>query len=307
MTAVPGLAIFAAALAVGVPRLILTASWTDRAPRLGVLAWQASAVATVLAAGLAGVAAVLHWGASHDLVGTAWQVCLNALRGAHGPAAQVAAAAGLVLLAAVALRLLLGWWREVAGAAWQRRRHRAMLRLAEVRRDGRAGDEITVLAHPEPVAYVVPGRSPRVVVSTATLDRLSDSELAAVLAHERAHAAGYHHWLVGGSWLLRRAFPRIPVFTHTARETTRLVEMCADDAATQHHSRLALARALVAMAGPVPAAGALPAAGGDAADRLRRLLYPPRPLPAAASGLVAVGFGALPLLPPVLVLLAAIS
>ena len=307
MTAVPGLAILAVALAVGVPRLILAAGWTDRAPRLGVLAWQASAVATVLATALAGTAAVLHPATRHDLLGPAWRLCLNALRGAHGAAAQAAAVVGVALLVAVVLRLLLGWWREVAGAARQRRRHRAMLRLAEVRRDGQAGDEITVLAHPEPVAYVVPGRSPRVVVSTATLDRLSGSELAAVLAHERAHAAGYHHWLVGGSWLLRRAFPRVPVFTHTARETTRLVEMCADDAATQHHSRLALARALVAMAGPVPATGALPAAGGDAADRLRRLLDPPRPLPAAASGLVTVGFGALPLLPPLLVLLTAIS
>jgi Zn-dependent protease with chaperone function len=307
MTVVPGLVILAAALAVGIPRLILTAGWPDRAPRLGVLAWQASAAATVLAAGMAAVAVMLQWGARHDLVSTAWRVCLDALVGTHGRAGQAAAAAGLALLAAVAVRMILGWWHVVAWATRQRRRHRAMLRLAEVRRDDRVGDEITVLAHPEPVAYLVPGRSPRVVVSTAALDRLSGSELAAMLAHERAHAAGYHHWLLGVSWLLRRAFPRVPVFTHTARETTRLVEMCADDAATHRHSRLALARALVAMAGPVPAMGALPAAGGDAADRLRRLLDPPRPLPVAASGLLAVGFGALPLLPPVLVMLAATS
>jgi Zn-dependent protease with chaperone function len=299
------LAIFAAATTLAMPRLLASGGgWTYRAPRLGVLAWQASTAAAVLAAAMVGAAAVLHLDANHELVGTVWRLCLDALLGAHDRAGQAAALAGLGLLAAVAVRLGTGWWRVIAGASRRRRQHRAILELA---RTGRGDRDLTVVAHPEPAAYVVPGRRARIVVTTAALDRLSDAELAAVLAHERAHAAGRHHWLLGGSWLLCRAFPRVPLFASAARETTRLVEMCADDAAVRRHPRLALARALVAMAEPgsppVPVAGALHSTGGDASVRLRRLLDPPRPLPAPVAALVAVASAALPVVPAAIVAL----
>lgn len=301
------LAGFAAALASGVPRLVTGVAWVYREPRLGLAAWQASSAATVLAALLAGVAAVMHWGSGHRAVVAFGRFCLNALIGSHGRAGQAVAVSGLVLLVVVTVRLAGAWRQVVTWGARQRQAHWAMLGLASPRPpDSRPADlavadpGLAVLPHPVPVAYVLPGPQPRVVVSTATLDRLSGPELAAVLAHERAHVAGRHHWLVGVSQLLRRAFPRVPLFAHAARETSRLLEMCADDAAARRHPRLTLARALAAMAGPPPGGAgteALRSTGGDAVERLRRLLDPPRPLPVPTRVAICSGLALLPLLP----------
>jgi Zn-dependent protease with chaperone function len=285
---------FAAALALAAPRLLGRAAWAYRAPGLGVLAWHAAAVAVVLAIGLADLATLGHPEPAAGWWGTLWQVCLNALAGAHGVGGRVAALAGSVLLAALVFRLATGGWQVVGGGGRRRRDHRAMLRLAGVRHADR---EFTVVPHPEPAAYVVPGRRPEVVVTTAALGRLSDVELAAMLAHERAHAAGRHHWLLVAARLLRRAFPWVPLFRHAVRELTRLVEMRADDVAARGHSRLALARALAAMAQRETVPEALHGTGGDALERLRRLLDPPAPLPVPARVLVAAFSGMLPLAP----------
>jgi Zn-dependent protease with chaperone function len=140
-------------------------------------------------------------------------------------------------------------------------------------------------------------------VTTGALGRLSEAELAAVLAHERAHAAGRHHRLSDAVRLLQRAFPRVPVFASAVGQVTRLVEMCADDAAARQHSRLTLARALVAMAAPGPGAAVLHAAGGDAVERLRRLLDPPPPLPRATRALVLTAWVLVPAIPLAVVVL----
>jgi Zn-dependent protease with chaperone function len=143
----------------------------------------------------------------------------------------------------------------------------------------------TVVNCPLPVAYVVPGRPARVVVSTGTLHTLGRAQVAAVLAHERAHAKGRHHLLADGARLLAAALPHAGVFTAAHAQIDRLVEMRADDLATAAgHARLDLARALVTMAeaarrqpSGVPA-GAVAATGGNALERVHRLLTPPRPL-----------------------------
>jgi Zn-dependent protease with chaperone function len=44
--------------------------------------------------------------------------------------------------------------------------------------------------------YCVPGRLPTIVVTTGALAVLEPEQLAAVLAHERAHLAGRHHLLL---------------------------------------------------------------------------------------------------------------
>lgn len=285
---------FAGVMALGAHRLIERGNWVARSPRMGLLVWLTSAAGVVTAAAAAGMAAFAHeWSSPRSWVDAVWRLCWDALAGAHGPLAQAVAVSSSLLLTAGVVRLAAAWWQVVAGAARHRRAHRAMLRLA----DPAAGDrDLAVLAHPEPVAYVVAGRPARVVVSTSALETLSSAELAAVLAHERAHAAGRHHWLLGAAALAQRAFPRVPLFSRAERQTARLVEMCADDVAVRAHSRLALARALVTMAAPaIP--GAIPAAGGDATERLRRLLDPPEPLPATTRLLIALGFPLLPLLP----------
>jgi Zn-dependent protease with chaperone function len=216
------------------------------------------------------------------------------LNGSHGRAGQLVAWAGLIMLAALAVRLAVGWRRVVSASARARRDQLDLLRLAGT---VRSDLDATVLPCADPAAYVVSGHRPHVVVTSGALARLTDPELAAVLAHERAHAAGRHHRLRVAVRLLHRAFPHIPAFAHATRQVDRLVELCADDAAARHHDALTLARALVAMATPMPTPEALCATGGDATERLRRLLEPPRPLSRTTQALAAIAWALLPTVP----------
>jgi len=105
---------------------------------------------------------------------------------------------------------------------------------------------------------VVGGSTRRVVVTTGAIDALAGPELAAVLAHERAHAAGRHDLLLDGIRLLEKAFPRVVLFTAARCELCRLVELRADEVATVHHAPLSLARAMVTMAAAASSAFSTP-------------------------------------------------
>ena len=87
------LAAFALTLALGMPRMLAAARWPYRAPRLGLLAWQATAAAVLTAAVTAATAALLHYGPGRSVLpGGVWRLCLDALSGAHGRPGQVVAA-----------------------------------------------------------------------------------------------------------------------------------------------------------------------------------------------------------------------
>ncbi len=294
------LAGFAAVLAAGVPRVLARARWPYRAPRLGVLAWQATGVAALTATVAASSAALLHYRPTRSLLPGMRRLCLDALSGAHGRPGQAMAVTGLGMLTVMAVRLVAGTTRLAAVFRW-RRRHRRLLGMIGI---PRADLGATVLTHPDPVAYLLPGWPDRVVVTTGALTRLPEPELDAVLAHERAHAAGRHHRACAAAGVLHHAYPSIPIFAHAHRQITRLVELCADEAAARTQSRLALARALVTMAeaAATPAA-VLHAGGGDAAERVIRLLQPPRPLSTGARLAVVLGFTGLPLVPLLLLAL----
>jgi Zn-dependent protease with chaperone function len=293
-------AAFAMLLAFAVPSPLRRAAWPVRAPRLGILAWQTTSGAVVAALGTAATAALLHWDPTHAVVCAAWRVCVDALTGAHGRTAQAIAFAGLATLAILVLRLGTAWRRVITAADNSRRQHQALLVHAGT---PRADLGATVVASPEPAAYLVPGSHPQVVVTTGALLRLSAPQLAAVVAHERAHAKGHHHRLRDVARMLNRAFPRVPVFAHAALEVGRLVELRADDVAARDHSPLAMAYALAALATPEPDIHVVGAGGGDAAERLYRLLDPPRPLSRPVQVAVAAGCLALPAVPVLLVLL----
>jgi hypothetical protein len=83
------------------------------------------------------------------------------------------------------------------------------------------------------------------VVTTGALQRLSNEELAAVLAHERVHVRARHHWLVQSAEALAAGFPGVAVFAAFRDEVGWLVELAADDAAARRHGRMATALALV--------------------------------------------------------------
>jgi Zn-dependent protease with chaperone function len=291
---------FAAVLAFGVPARLARAGWAARAPRLAILAWHAVGYAVLISLGLAAAVTLMHWSASHDLACATWQVCLDALRGAHGRAGQVAAFAGLATLAVLGVRLPTAWWQMTTAGGRIRRGQLEMLHLAGT---VRADLDATVVPASDPAAYLVPGRHPHVVVTTEALHRLTPTELAAVLEHERAHAVGHHHRLRAAAGLLHRAFPRVAVFADASRQVNRLVELCADDAAVRRRGALPLARALVALAAPSPDPHALHAAGGDPVERLARLLQPPPPLCLPARVAATAAWALVPVVPVIIVAL----
>ncbi len=269
--------------------VLARARWADRAPRLAVAAWLAltgSAVLSVILGGLALVVPTVRVSAGLSALLAA---CVMALRARYAhPGGAALAGAGAVLGLAVIARVTWCTAGALARAGLARRRHRRGLALAG-RHDRRLG--AVLVDHHEAAAWCLPGGGRQVVLTTAAAQALDDVQLAAVLAHERAHQRGRHHLLVSLAGSLAAAFPRVPAFRHGHEQVARLVELIADDAAATASPRLKVAEALLALAAPAPAGAAALGAGGSAtAARVRRLIAAPAPLgrSRAAAGLLTV-------------------
>lgn len=268
---------YAAVVAVAGPLWLRRVDWPQRAPRLAIAVWQTLSVAVLTAVVLAGIALAVPTGALSANFASWLRACLMALREGYATKGGTAlAVTGLLAAAAMTLRsagcLIVGLVR----AGRHRRSHADALALLAPRSLG--GDTV-VVDYGSAAAYCLPGRHHRIVLTTAALAALRDGELAAVLAHERAHLAGRHHLVLAFAESLRRAFPRIPLFRHAHDQIARLLEMLADDIASDRHGRLTVASAMSAMAGGVAPAAALAAGGPTALSRARRLIAPVRPLP----------------------------
>jgi len=184
-----------------------------------------------------------------------------------------------------------------------------------------------LVEHPQPAAYCVAGPDPAVIVTTAALQALDRDQLAAVLAHERAHLAWHHHRLVALARIARQMLPFLPLMREAAAQVARLVEMHADDTAIRSHDSRTLATALVVLSergalatgpavaglgaaglaatGPCPTelgATELSVAAADALQRLQRLLRPAEPLGRLRRQLLRAAAGGLALTPVLLAL-----
>jgi Zn-dependent protease with chaperone function len=220
--------------------------------------------------------------------------CTMALRAAlDAPTGTPGPLLGLALFALVAGGLLGGGL--IAGTrAWRAARgQRELLTLAGRTQPGLPG--VTVLDHPVPLAYCLPGRVGRrpgpVVITTATLEQLEPAQLQAVLAHERAHQARRHHALLLVAQALGIGFPWLPAARAAHTAVARLVELAADDAAVDRHAPADVAIALAKLAvTPAPTLG-LGASGPTTIERVRRLTTPPSSGPGGAlwfAGLLVV-------------------
>lgn len=227
------LGILAVLLAGPVPALLARLGRARRTPRAAMVLWQGVALAAVLSA----LGAGLSLTTDH-----AWR---------RAPDAVSYAVAGLALLVTVLVlgRLLLSGHLVGTDLRALRRQHREQVDLLARRDASQAEGRMRVLEHDVPVAYCLPGRqAARVVVSAGTLGRLADDEVAAVLAHERAHLRARHDLVLEAFSVLHRAFPRW-VSSRAALDQVRLlVEVLADRAAARRTGRRPLARALVALA-----------------------------------------------------------
>jgi Zn-dependent protease with chaperone function len=302
------LAVLAALLAWPVPALLGRAAWPRRDPLVALICWQAIG----LAGGLSIIGALLvhglaPWG--HSLPEAAWAALTSrpaqqAVRGDHWVTLTLAAVLASELVGVLVL--------SGVRTARARRRHRDLLEL--VVQPAADLPDTRLLDHPAPVAFCIPGARPLLVLSSGMVAELDDDQLAAVVAHERAHLREHHHLLLLPFVAWEAALPVLPAAGRAHAAVRELVEMRADDVALTALSgpaaRRTLARAIVTAAEGAGGAGipdgALAVTGSATGARVVRLLDPPRPLPAVARGAALVSAGLLLLLPTALLLLPAV-
>jgi Zn-dependent protease with chaperone function len=301
------LAVLAALLAWPVPALLARARWPRRDPLVALVCWQAIG----LAGGLSIIGALLvhglaPWG--HSLPEAVWSVArlhpaTDPVRGDHWVTLTLAAVLASQLIGV----LVLSWVRVTR----TRRRHRELLELVV---QPHPLPDARLLEHPAPVAFCIPGARPLLVLSSGIVAELDDAQLAAVVAHERAHLREHHHLYLLPFVAWKAALPVLPAAERAYAAVRELVEMRADDVALRSLDgaapRRTLAEAIVAAAGgsgggEVPS-GALAIGGGGIRARVLRLLEPPRPLPAPTRWAALVSAGLLLLLPTALLLLPAL-
>jgi Zn-dependent protease with chaperone function len=318
----PALLIIAAVAAGSVPAAsaLARARWPARSPAAAIVLWQALG----LGWGLAAVGVLAGLGARSDHAGVALSALAfarQALTG-QGPGGLAGATRLGFVAASMVLFVLLVWVLVASSAAVLRARRRQRELLSLLGHGDPKVPGALVVDHPAAAAYCVPGLRSRIVVSAGTLELLDQAELAAVLAHERAHLRERHDLVLLPFTALLRAFRWSPAARDAAGSVALLLEMLADDHAVgyvaaaaaaggrgrgrQRPARpLAMALLRVGAAGPgtVPCGALAVADGGDVAVRVARLLAPPPGLRAAALALVGCTAAALVAVPAAFLLL----
>lgn len=274
MTVAAALLVHIAVVLTAGPTLLLRITAKGGAPRLGIAVWL-TAVVTVLGCALAAMALLLieaagHWGTPDAVLVSCLERLQAILLGNSGWPARVVATAAV----AIAVGSVIAVGVRVA-RAWNRMRTHTFEHADAVRLVGRsAGGDVMVIDAAEPAAYCVAGRPPAIVVTTAALAALDGTQLAAVVAHERAHLDGRHAYLVAAVRGLAAALPRIGLFATAAAQTCSLLEMCADDAAARRHGHQPLLAGLVTLSGADAPALGLAAASVAVLVRAERLREP---------------------------------
>ena len=199
-------------------------------------------------------------------------VCVSALGHARNPQLEVALALGT----AAVLCVLLGRVLLVGGRASVRRRRHVRGHLDLLGQFARSDAQVLWVPHNTPLAFSIAGRRP-VIVATSALDaQLPAESVRAVLAHERAHLAGRHHFQIALADALSAAMPAVPLFARAPDAVRRLVEFSADAAAARLHGSDAVALALGVMGHQPGPPGGLAMSGDDLDARLLRLRGPLR-------------------------------
>jgi Zn-dependent protease with chaperone function len=309
MTAVFLLAVVAAGC-VQASAVLAAARWPRRSPAAAIVLWQAIG----LGWGLAAVGTLIGLGTARQRSGVADGALSQLVSFLHGQvvprAFGLAAAARLVCLGAgLVLLSLLVWVLLAASAAVLRARQRQRLLLSLLARGDPKVPGALVVDYPAAAAYCLPGLRSAIVISAGTLDLLDSAELAAVLAHERAHLRERHDLVLLPFIALLHAFRWSRAARQAHRAVALLVEMHADDRARRQRPARELATALLrvgAAGGCRAPSGALAAAEsdqeGEVAARVTRLLRPVPSLSVPALALVGVA-AALTVVVPVAVLL----
>jgi Zn-dependent protease with chaperone function len=294
---------------------LATARWPRRSPAAAIMLWQAMG----LGWGVAAIGTLAALGAdpgSSGVAGGALAMLNSAVRKVASevrPPGLLAALRLFCLGASSALFALLCWVMVASAMAVlrDRRRHRALLSLL-AHGDPKVPGAL-VVDYPAAAAYCVPGLRSRIVISAGALDLLDQAELAAVLAHERAHLRERHDLVLLPFTALARAFPWSVLVQRSYASVALLVEMLADDHAARHRPARELVTALIRVGSagtPGTPAGTLAMADDDAtlADggvtaRVERLLMPSPGISLPARVLVCGTAAALVVVPAALLVM----
>jgi Zn-dependent protease with chaperone function len=274
-----------------VPAVLARASWPMRAPRAAIVLWQSIALAAVLSAFSAGIAIVSRlFAPGPDGRPTA---TITSEIDALGWPLWIAYVLVFAITLVIGVRLLVAVIQVAIATRRRRAHHRMMVDLLDTSHESihpqvcMQASGLRILDVEQPLAYCLPGVRSRVVVSEGALSTLSDSEIAAILTHERAHLRARHDLVLEMFIAVHAAFPRF-VRSASALDAVRLlIEMLADDAAVRAAGPTPLARALVACASGRTPSGALAVGGPTTVLRVRRLGGQPNSRALAATAYLA--------------------
>lgn len=306
-----GLAVVGLLAAGPASALLARAEWPARSPTAALVLWQS----VCLCAGLAVIGGIVVLAV--EPLGPRLPAALTALvrNVLDGAALRDLPGwrAGLLLLAATIAGSLLAVLIRCGVLTVRRRRaHRELLDLLTLPTEPEGGARrypqgVQLLDHAAPVAYGVPGWHTRLVLTVGLVDLLSGRQLAAVVAHERAHLRAHHDLLLLPFQAWSAALGRLPGVNAARAAVAALAEMHADDAAARavDPGTVASALATVVLAAPGTSnqlGSELPEIGSTAVIRRVARLRSPRPLSAGPTTLVYLA-ALLVLLAPAVVLI----
>jgi Zn-dependent protease with chaperone function len=264
-------AVLAIILVGPVPHFLSKSRWVYREPRAALVLWQSVAIAAVLSAFSSGLA-----------IASMLLVPGPDGRPTTSPTAEIAVLGlplWMLLVAVFLLTLLIGARMifSVIRVAVRTRKRRAQHRMLVDLLDNRdlsatQRPDVRVVDVPEPFAYCLPGLKRRVVLSEGALSKLDNSELEAILTHERAHLRERHDLVLEAFTAMHVAFPMFARSKTALGSVQLLVELLADDAALRQTGPQPLARALVACASARVPAEAMAAGGPSTLIRVQRLI-----------------------------------
>ncbi|HJQ48689.1 MAG TPA: M56 family metallopeptidase [Amycolatopsis sp.] len=254
-----------------VPLLLPVTAWplarlvtSGSRPRTGV--WLLTVAALALAAGSTAALCVLAFAGLSLVPAVAdygdWSAAT--LRDMEIASVPVEALSGVVLVAIVV--------STVAGLV----RHAKWLRGVVRTIDG-VPARLVVLPDAEPLAFAIPWRGGRIVVSRSMLDALSPAERRALLTHEGMHLRGRHHLFLTA---VAVAATLNPVLWPLRSAVIFLVERWADEETSLYlgdRRVVASAVAKAALASRTPVTLAPAATAGPVPRRVEALLYPDAP------------------------------
>ncbi|MCO8271271.1 M56 family metallopeptidase [Actinoplanes sp. TRM 88003] len=269
-------------LSLVVPGLLARARWPDRAPVAAVLLWQSITLTAVLAA----LGVVLA--APEEVTRAA---------GSGQFAAEVTVIGALAVAAVIIVRLLLSLIGVSRRSRARRARHRLLVDLLDRAEQHRelGPDNLRILDGALPLAYCVPGREPRVVLSNGVLQVLDREQVDAVLAHEQTHLRHRHEVVMESFTAFYRAVPG-PLRSRRPLDAVHLLlEMIADDVARRRVGAAPLRAALEQLSDAVPLADDVKPEADARGRRLARLSSSHKPsvvlnalVTAAAVGLLVL-------------------